>query len=64
MILILYKIIRHEGFKLFTLIPLKNFFFCDEENRLVDAKCNKPNFYFFRYYHFNTKNTVKPCKEI
>ena len=55
-ILILYKVIRHEGFKLFTLIPLKIVFF-DKENRLV-------NFLLFKVLHFNSKSTVKPCKEI
>ena len=61
-ILILYKVIRHERFSLFTLIPLKNIWV--KENSLVDAKWGKPIFYFFKVLHFLTKNAIKTCKEI
>ena len=63
----LYKVITHEGFKLFTLIPLKNLFFCDKENRLVDAKRNKPIFYFLKYFILKQKillNLARKYKRI
>ena len=51
----LYKAIRYGGFKLFTLILLKIFLLCGKENRLVDAKCNKPIYYSFKYLIFLQK---------
>ena len=34
------------------------------ENSLVDAKCDKPIFYFVKVLNFSTKYTIKTCKEI
>ena len=34
--------------------------FCDEENSLVDAKCNKPILYFLKYFILQGNIT---CKE-
>ena len=58
---------RHEGFKLLTLIPLKLFLFCDMENRFVDANRNKPIFYLVNYifsykkYSLNVQGNINVC---